>query len=355
LLLEIISAANGMGSSAERSRVLTRVARMPDLNASVMAALLDAAAQVPSETNRSQLLKELLTNQPQAVRLVPTRIVQTVSTIGSSVLRRELLVTFLGQRLDDGPSISMATAAAQPIGSSVEKRRVAEAAIAASPRAFAASAGDILSLISTISSPTERSEALSAMLRREDVPEQVLVAALASSAEISSSTARLNVLRAAIRGRTLSGAARNAYLSAASSIPSDGARARALSMLLNGEDSSSDETPRSSRAHSAGEYVITTSDTAGGSVRNVRFVWRDLDVSTGEVVVLGRGASLDLQEQRVPIDGRGKPVTRRMLMTLDRNGEPSYDFCIDDVTTPIDAEVWAWFRSRIELIASEST
>jgi beta-lactamase regulating signal transducer with metallopeptidase domain len=354
LLLEIISAANGMGSSVERGRVLTRVARMPDLSASVMAALLDAAAQVPSEVGRSQLVTEVLTHQPQAVRLVPTRIVQTVSTINSSALRRELLVTFLRQRLDDGAAISMAVNAAQTIGPSVEKRRVAEVAITASPRAFAASAGDVLSLISTISSSTERSEVLAAMLSREGLPEQVLVSALMSTAEISSSTARMKVLYAAVRGRTLSGAARNAYMAAASSIPSDAVRAQALSILLSGEDNSSDASPGASRARSVGEYVHTTADTAGGSVRNVRFAWRDLDVSTGEVVVLGRGASLDLEEQRVPIDGRGKPVTRRMLMSLDRNGEPSYDFCIDDVSTPIDAEVWAWFRSRIQLIASGS-
>ncbi len=348
-LLEIIAAAAEISSSVERARVLIRIARLETLDPSVIAALIAATETMSSGVEKARVLSALMTRHPAAAHTSGADLIGAIGSISSSVERANLLNVVLERQGHEPRVLMLALTATASVPSTMERVRLIRTALRSQPAALGAASPVLFAVIDSIGSSVERANLLVEIVQRPDISEPVLVRALESSERISSGVERLRVLLSAARVRTLSGPARSAYIRAASTISSGTNRAAALSAILpEGADAGSATPPRSSRDEDQrSRNVYAVSDTMSGVQRHVRVSWQGVDLRAGEIVATGRDGSLEAEELRGPADGSSAMVKRRMIVSVS-GGKPVYEYCIDDVARPIDAETRAWFRGLLE-------
>ncbi len=348
-LLEIIAAAAEISSSVERARVLIRIARLETLDPSVIAALIAATETMSSGVEKARVLSALMTRHPAAAHTSGAELIGAIGSISSSVERAKLLNAVLERQGQEPRVLMLALTAAGSVPSTMERVRLIRTTLRSQPAALGAASPVLFALIDSIGSSAERANLLVEIVQRPEIPEPVLVRALESSERVPSGVERLRVLLSAARVRTLSGPARSAYIRSASTISSGTDRAAALSAILpEGPDAGSATPPRSNRdEYQRSRNVYAVSDTMSGVQRHVRVSWKGVELRAGEIVMTVRGGSLEAEERRGPVDGSSPMVKRRMIVSVS-GGQPVYEYCIDDVVRPIDAEARAWFRGLLQ-------
>lgn len=347
-LLEIIAAAAEITSSAQRARVLIRIAQLDMLDPPVTAALIAATETMTSSAEKARVLGALMNRHPAAARTSGAELIGAIGSITSSSERANLLNAMLERQGLDPRVLMLALTATASVPSTMERVRLIRTTLRSQPTALGAASPTLFGLIDSIRSSVERASLLVDIVQRPDISETVLVRALESSTRIASGAERLRVLLSAASVRTLTGEARSAYIRAASTIPSGTDRAAALSAILPaGADAGSAAPPRSSREGRLGlRNVYAASDTAAGVERHVRITWHGLELRGGEIVAAGGGGTLEAEERRGPADGSAPMVKRRMIVSVS-SGQPVYEYCIDDAVRTIDAEARAWFSGLL--------
>jgi beta-lactamase regulating signal transducer with metallopeptidase domain len=162
LMLEIIAAAEGISSSADRVAVLERMAKRPDLEPEVVSALGSAAGRVTSSSERSRLLRALVQNQAHTIGKSRRAVLDAIGTLPLSTEQATLLIQFINRPNLSEAALADALATSERITSNSEKTRTLVAA--ARLRKIEGDArASYLKSARTISTDSDRSRALSAL------------------------------------------------------------------------------------------------------------------------------------------------------------------------------------------------
>ena len=163
LMLEIIAAAEGISSSSDRVAVLERMAKRPDLETEVVAALGGAASRVSSTMERTRLLKTLIQTQLHAIGSARRPVLAAIGGVTSSSEQAALLMAFIARPNLSDDALADALITSEKISSSTDKARTLVSA--ARLRKIE---GDVrasyLRSARTITNDSERARALSALV-----------------------------------------------------------------------------------------------------------------------------------------------------------------------------------------------
>lgn len=349
LLLEIIAAAGQMSSSSDRAIVLTRIARLPSLEPSVLAALLNTAKEIPSSDAKAGVLRAVVTHHPTAVRRVAEQYLAAAESISSSTARASALMP-LASTPHDAQLTARLLQTIGTVPSSTERVHLLRAAIRHQPAALGAAAPVMFAVIDSIASSTDRAALLRAILQTDGLSEAALIRLIQSAARIPSSTDKAHLLVAVARRVTPTGAVKTAFLEATNTISSESARVEALSSLL---PPSSGEPPGGTSRNGAAASRASTGysryvarDTTQGVARETVLTWQNLELRNGEIVNPRPRARLELEEVREVLDSGRAPERHRVIVTMV-DGKLFYDYCIDDVTQTFAGEAPSWLAARL--------
>ena len=167
LLLDVISAAEGISSSSDRIAVLERVAAVRDLAPTVVSALGRAAGRVPSSTSRAKLLRTVIRQQPHAVGESRRAVLDALSSELSSTDFSVVIEEFVRRDGVTEAALADAFTATMKMSSNTEKSRVLVVAARLHKPDGAARAA-YLKAASTITTGSDRARVLSALF--EDPP-----------------------------------------------------------------------------------------------------------------------------------------------------------------------------------------
>jgi beta-lactamase regulating signal transducer with metallopeptidase domain len=163
LMLEIIAAAEGISSSSDRVAVLERMAKRPDLETEVVAALGAAAGRVSSTTERSRLLKTLIQTQLHAIGSARRPVLAAIGGVASSTDQAALLMAFIARPNLTDDALADALTTSEKIASSTEKARTLVSA-ARLRRIEGDVRASYLRSARSITSDSERARALTALV-----------------------------------------------------------------------------------------------------------------------------------------------------------------------------------------------
>ncbi|HYJ78100.1 MAG TPA: M56 family metallopeptidase [Longimicrobiaceae bacterium] len=328
LYLQVIRAAESIGSSSERAAVLLAVLRRPELSNPVLVAALRAAGGIASDGNRRDVLKAVASRRPISEPAVLRAFMDAVAAMASGAERRDVLKTVAARPDQTAAVMQAVVTSSRGIPSSAERRDVL-LAVLERPNATEPVLLAVIGATREIPSGAERRDVLRRILARRTLGEAVLVAVFDASCEIPSSAERRDVLVAAAGRRDLTARARAEYLEAARTIPGDSERAAAITALLG------DAGRAGSTSEQEGTWNADVGITLDG--RSVRIVAKDV-VRDGNPLVIRHirpGGSLVIEET---VRGR----VRRLEITPGADGGLRRTFRVDREYRTFDSAAQVW-------------
>ena len=223
-------ASRGIKSDYEMRRVFNAGLKHGPLPTAVLTSMLEAARNIDSDYEQAELLVQVV--KQQSIEPVSQQFFAAVETLSSDYEHRRVLAALAGRNDLGAQTTAAMLKSATRISSNFEAAefllQVSRNSIEGQQRApfFAA--------VESIDSSYERGRVLQAVLKRSDLSDETLLAALQAVGAMSSGYEASQVLQTAARNHTIIGAARDAYMKAAQRL-GDYEQSQALAALVRNE------------------------------------------------------------------------------------------------------------------------
>jgi hypothetical protein len=209
------TAAGNIKSSYELRRVYSAMLKKGQVNASVLAGILEHASAITSDYDESELLREVLATQHLDDRTRPL-FFRALDNVGSDYERHRVLSAVV--KSGDPNAISPALAAASSIHSDYEAASLLLEILASTPPEGALRDPFFKAVGGLTSSAYEMGRVLKTVVARNDVGHDTLLQALRTAKSLNSSYECSQVLVAAANAHSLTGDLGDAYLDVASKL-----------------------------------------------------------------------------------------------------------------------------------------
>jgi hypothetical protein len=206
------TAAGHITSSYELHRVYSTMLKKGPVNASILAGILEHAAAITSDYDESETLRDVLATQQLSDRTRPL-FFKALDHIGSDYERHRVLSGVL--KTGDRDAMAPAIDAASKIGSDYESASLLLETLAIAPPEGALRDPFFRAVTGLSSSAYEMGRVLKALVSRDDVSHDTLLAALHATKLLDSSYECSQVLVAAATAHALTGDLGDAYIDAA--------------------------------------------------------------------------------------------------------------------------------------------
>lgn len=166
MLRDVMAATEQVWSSSERASVLAEIARLPDLDSSIVTAVGRAATLIPSTGARSDVVRTLIERQRHAVGASRGAVLAAIGSTASSSERARMLEAFVAQPRLSAAALADALGQASHLPSSGQRSSVLIAAARAN-RIQGRARALYLGVASAISDRQHQSRALAAIGARQ--------------------------------------------------------------------------------------------------------------------------------------------------------------------------------------------